>query len=300
MEAENIYGIKDNRSLSKKTSDFINSNDIMSNVVFVLMLLVICIIIFNMCIELFLYIMMPTNSPHLIDGMVDTKDSEMKIIQDPSKSNSKTILISNNESEGLEFTWSWWIYVDDLDYRRGELKNVFVKGDNLYTNNSNEEQKQYNGVDHMINGPGVYLTPFENKLLFAFNTYDNVIEQFEIDNIPMNKWLNVIIRCEQRTIDVFINSAFAKRYKLKSLPKQNYNNVYIGKNGGFAGYVSNLWYYNYALGTKAINSLYRMGASTNILNDRSKETKGSGGGTTQSGLFGNFRNNFLSFRWFIE
>jgi hypothetical protein len=307
MESTNIYGIKQQSNLSKSANDFIQSNDMVSNVIFILVLLVVSIILFNIIMKTFLHYLLPTNSPHLIDGMVDTKDSEVKIVQDPNISTSKTILMSNNEDKGLEFTWSFWIYIDELDYKRGELKNVFVKGDNIYKNSSDANKYQeddYEGdvddyvndeLNNNINSPGVYLTPFDNKLLFVFNTFDSLIEKFEIGNIPMNKWVNVVIRCENKTIDVFLNSTFTKRHVLTSLPKQNYNNVYIGKNGGFAGFVSDLWYFNHSLGTQEISKLYKNGASTNLLNDKTKKASGS---DSVSGLMNNYKLNWLSFRWF--
>lgn len=300
MESTNIYGIKPQSSFSKSANDFIQSNDMVGNVIFILGLLVIGIIIFNIIMKTFLYILLPTNSPHLIDGMVDTKDSETKIIQDPKKNASKTILISNNEDRGLEFTWSFWVYIDDLDYRRGELKNVFVKGDNIYKNS--RDANKYNSNDdyldeelnNNINSPGVYLTPYDNKLLFVFNTFESLVEKFEIGNIPMNKWVNMIIRCENKTIDVFLNSTFTKRHILNSLPRQNYNNVYIGKNGGFAGFVSNLWYFNHALGTQEISNIYKGGANTNLLNDNTKKASNA---DPNPGLMSNYKLHWLSFRW---
>lgn len=304
MESTNIYGIKQETNLSKNASEFIRSNDMVSNLIFILILLVVGIIIFNICMKIFLNRLLPNNNPHLIDGMVDTKDSEMKIVQDPKKSSSKTIMVSNNEDKGLEFTWSFWIYIDELDYRRGELKNVFVKGDNIYKTGNDVNEYDIDDNDYVdeelnntINSPGVYLTPYDNRLLFVFNTFDSVIEKFEVGNIPMNKWVNIIIRAENRTIDLFINSAFSKRHVLSGLPRQNYNNVYIGKNGGFAGFVSNLWYYNYALGTQEITNIYRKGANTNLINNKSTKASGSESASSSSG---SFKNNWLSFRWFSK
>ena len=301
MESTNIYGIKPQSSFSKSANDFIQSNDMVGNVIFILGLLVIGIIIFNIIMKTFLYILLPTNSPHLIDGMVDTKDSETKITQDPAKNASKTILISNNEDRGLEFTWSFWVYIDDLDYRRGELKNVFVKGDNIYKNSRDANKYNSNNDDYLdeelnnnINSTGVYLTPYDNKLLFVFNTFESLVEKFEIGNIPMNKWVNIIIRCENKTIDVFLNSTFTKRYILNSLHKQNYNNVYIGKNGGFAGFVSNLWYFNHALGTQEISNIYKGGANTNLLNDKTSKASNA---DPNPGLMSNYKLHWLSFRW---
>lgn len=304
MESTNIYGIKPQSSFSKSASDFIQSNDMVGNVIFVIGLLVIGIIIFNIIMKTFLYILLPTNKSQLIDGMVDTKDSETKITQDPKKNTSKTILVSNNEERGLEFTWSLWVYIDDLDYRRGELKNVFVKGDNIYKNSRDANKYESNNDDYLdeelnnnINSPGLYLTPYDNKLLFVFNTFESLVEKFEIGNIPMNKWVNVIIRCENKTIDVFLNSTFTKRYILNSLPKQNYNNVYIGKNGGFAGFVSNLWYFNHAIGTQEISNIYKGGANTNLLNNKTSKASNA---DPNSGLMSNSKLNWLSFRWSLN
>jgi len=297
MEATNVYGIK--KSMSQQASEFVNSNDMVTNVVFILILLVVGVLLFNYIISLVLYFKYPSNSPHLIDGMVDTKDAEMKITQNPHDSSAKTILISENEDKGLEFSWSFWIYLEDLDYRRGELKNVFVKGDNLYQAQKDEDgvPVEIDDINNIINSPGVYLTPYDNKMMFVFNTYDKVIEKFEVDNIPMKKWVNVIIKCENKTIDIFMNTAFVKRYKLSSLPRQNYNNVYIGKNKGFAGYVSNLWYFNYGLGTREIGNIYRDGANTELLNKKPATLTNQFG---EKGILGSFKMNFLSFRWFFQ
>lgn len=297
MEAQNVYGIK--KSMSQQASEFVSSNDMVTNVIFILILLVVGVLLFNYILSLILHFKNPNNSPHLIDGMVDTKDAEMKIMQNPHDSSAKTILISENEDKGLEFSWSFWIYVEDLDYRRGELKNVFVKGDNIYQLQKNEDGTpvEIDEINNTINSPGVYLTPHDNRLLFVFNTYDRVIEKFEVDNIPMKKWVNVVMRCENRTIDIFMNTSFVKRYKLSSLPRQNYNNVYIGKNKGFSGYVSNLWYFNYGLGTREISNIYRDGANTTLLNKKQNSLTSQ---FSQKGILGSFKMNFLSFRWFFQ
>ena len=93
-----------------------------------------------------------------------------------------------------------------------------------------------------------------------------------------------------------MNTAFVTRHVLSSLPKQNYNNVYIGKNGGFAGFVSNLWYYNHAVGTKTINDIYYKGANKNLLNNKVKDATGG----SEEGWFSSYKINWLSFRWFSQ
>jgi hypothetical protein len=106
-----------------------------------------------------------------------------------------------------------------------------------------------------------------------------------IPSIPHNKWLNVLIRCKQTLIDVYINGQIAKSVVLPSIPKQNYGNVFVAPNGGFDGYISNLWYYDYALNPIEISGLVSQGPNTKMI------------GTNDAM---NSRNtNYLSLRWFF-
>ena len=41
--------------------------------------------------------------------------------------------------------------------------------------------------------------------------------------------------------------------------------VYVGMNGGFAGNISNLWYYDHALGTSMIEKIASDGPNLNII-----------------------------------
>jgi len=298
MDSQNIYGVQPQKSIIQSTTEYFNTNDMMGNVIFLIMILLVFIILFMMLSTFFMHILAPSRTPHMIDGMVNAM-KEYKISQDPKNASSKTIFVSENRTGGLEFTWSYWMFIEDLDYRKGDLKNVFIKGDNKYVNDKDkyesEETLYEDQVKELINGPGVYLTPFENKLMFVFNTYDNVVESFEVGNLPMQKWFNVVIRCENKKVDVFVNGSFAKRHTLKSLPRQNYNDVYIGKDGGFSGYVSNLWYYDHALGTKAIEDIYTGGVNINMIGGNSNSyNKGE-----SIEIDGGYKRNFLSFRWEI-
>ena len=116
------------------------------------------------------------------------------------------------------------------------------------------------------------------------NTFNVINERITIPNIPLNKWLNVIIRCENTNLDIYINGFVAKSHVLSGVPKQNYGDVYLGMNGGFSGYISNLWYYNYALGVSAIQKIVQKGPNTTLV--------GSGGKMGKN-------NNYLSLRWYF-
>ena len=111
------------------------------------------------------------------------------------------------------------------------------------------------------------------------------VKEIEVPNIPINKWVNVIIRCHTTSLDVYVNGTLARSIELSGVPKQNYGNVYVAMNGGFDGYISNLWYYNYALGTAAIQQLVAKGPDTTIAGNDGINVKNS---------------KYLSMRWFFD
>ena len=264
------------------TQDFLNSNSLIAQVAFLLLVLFVFIILLRLGISLLGYFLSPSNNPKLINGMVDAKQL-IVIPQDPSSEGSITINRSVNANEGIEFTWSVWIFIDDLTYNSGKYRCVFYKG-NDYAKNPNATNEDSQGLNFPNNAPGLYIAPNTNSLVVMMNTFNVINEEIVIDDIPLNKWVNVIIRCQNNTLDVYINGTIIKSHHLHGVPKQNYGDVYIAPNGGFSGYISNLWYYNYALGTLEISKLSNKGPNTYM--------RGS------NGL--NIKNpNYLSLRWFF-
>jgi len=263
------------------TTEFLNSNSLVAKIAFLLLVLFVFIILLRLGITLLGYFFSPSNNTQLINGMVDAKQL-IVIPQDPSSEGSVTINRSVNANEGIEFTWSVWIYINDLTYNSGQYRCVFYKG-NDYARNPNNNNQDTQGLNFPNNAPGLYVAPNSNSLIIMMNTFNVINEEIQIDNIPLNKWVNVIIRCQNNTIDVYINGTIIKSHNLHGVPKQNYGDVYIAPNGGFSGYISNLWYYDYALGTNEINKIASKGANTNL--------KGN------NGL--NIKTNYLSLRWFF-
>ena len=106
--------------------------------------------------------------------MKDGKDPVV-IPQDPSNKNSIPILRSVNQRDGIEFTWSVWLYIKDIK-PEGQVKHIFHKGNSGITNNSEHEHVQ-DGMNFPNNGPGMYIDSGKNELIVvtrsttsAFNT----------------------------------------------------------------------------------------------------------------------------------
>jgi len=256
-------------------ADFLNSNTLVSKFVFLLIVIFAFIILLRVGISVLAYFFAPSNSPKLINGMVDAKQSII-FPQDPADKGAVTIYRSINANDGLEFTWSVWIFINNLQYLENQYKHIFYKG------NSNLAE---NGLNFPNNAPGLYLAPNSNTLVVIMNTFNVINEEIKIPDIPLNKWVNVIVRCQNRTLDVFINGTITRSLELTGVPKQNYGDVYVAMNGGFDGYISNLWYYNYALGTAGVQRIIEKGPNTKMVGSDGINIK---------------KSNYLSLRWFFN
>lgn len=261
------------------TQDFLNSNSVVAQIAFLLLVVFVFMILLRLGISLLGYFLGPDSTPKLVDGMVDAKQL-IVIPQDPDTSGAITITRSVNATEGIEFTWSVWIYIDDLTYNSGKYRCVFYKGNDFAKNPDAEVQ----GLNFPNNAPGLYIAPNTNSLVVLMNTFNVINEEIHIDNIPINNWVNVIIRCQNDTLDVYINGTIIKSHQLHGVPRQNYGDVYVAPNGGFSGYISNLWYYNYALGTTEISKLTSKGPDTTM---------------KESGNLKLNKTDYLSLRWFF-
>jgi len=62
-----------------------------------------------------------------------------------------------------------------------------------------------------------------------------------------------------------VNGVISNRIVLNNVIKQNYEDVHIGKNGGFNGKLSNLRYYREALTVFEINSIVKNGPNLSIV-----------------------------------
>ncbi len=274
--AGSFDSFKNNKAVSG-TKEFLESNSLVAKVAFLLLILVVFVVGIRMASSLLAWIFSFNKSPYLFKGMVDAKTMQI-IPQDPNDSNAVTVIRSDNQQTGIEFTYSVWLFIDDLVYQQGQYKHVFHKGndDINYTNKPI-------GMNEPNNAPGLYIAPNTNALVVVMNTFNNINERVTIDNIPINKWVCVQIRVENHQLDTYINGKLAKRLIMKGVPKQNYGDVHVAMNGGFSGYMSDLRYFNSGLGTAQIQRIVDAGPNLEM----------TGNSLTDS------VPKYLSLRWFF-
>jgi hypothetical protein len=213
----------------------------------------------------------------LVNGLIDATESRV-ITQDPGIKGSIPITRSVNQDGGIEYTWSVWFFIRDPGTAAdiGQLKHIFHKGDNVARAPSSSNDPIFKKVGSNVS-PGVFFevtnvpttgNPNKNTqtvtLKIAMNKYDKTggtMDVINIETIPVRKWISLIIKTRNATVDVYINGQLTKRQTLKGIPHQNYGNVHVAQDGGFSGNISDLQYFNYAIGTSELQEIVNRGPS---------------------------------------
>ena len=94
-------------------NDLLDSDSLVLKIAFLLLVVFAFVVLLRLGVTIIGYIFKANESPHLIDGMVDA--TQMLVYQqDPSNNNSVTIYRSVNANNGIEFSWSVWIFINNL------------------------------------------------------------------------------------------------------------------------------------------------------------------------------------------
>ena len=264
------------------SSEFLNSNSMVAKFSFLILVLLGFIILLRLGISIMSVFLTPDSKPMLVNGLIDATESKI-ITQDPAIKGSIPITRSVNQDGGIENTWSVWFFIRDVSAMADtDLKHIFYKGDNVSPDSTSTDIITKNIGPNA--SPGVFFIKTAStggsvnvsqiKLKIAmnkFNTSGGSRDTIDIDNIPIRKWINLIIKTRNTTVDVYINGQLTKRQTMKGIPAQNYGNVYVAQKGGFAGNISDLQYFNYAAGTSEIQDIVTRGPNLST-NDESLKT----------------------------
>merc|ERR1711934_260316 len=193
--------------------------------------------------------------------------SAHKLLINQPRDATKRLVISGKQlpkfDEGYEYTYSFWIFISDWQYKYGHPKPILYKGDK----------------EGMHANPCVWLYPKENKLMVRFDnyTYGNqrltpekmnpikypeILEKdyvCDVENIPLQKWVHVGVVLWNRTTDVYIDGKLVRSCILPGVPRINNEKLYVTPQGGFHGNISRLLVVNKAYNPYAIYNEYLKG-----------------------------------------
>jgi hypothetical protein len=248
------------KSILNAGSEFLDSNGLLARFAFIFFVLIVFMMVMKVCLAILGYFMSPYSNPYVVRGLLDGSESAI-IIQSTSDLNSVPILRSNDRYKGMEYTWSIWLKLKPSSSTDGNYRNIFVKGDAKFAPNG----------FNLLNGPGLYVQDVSNNSIHEYKliviqdhngSSTDRHDEIDISSIPQNKWCHVAIRLQNMVMDIYMNGTIVKRHTMTAAPTQNYNNVTVHGNSGFAGSSSNLRYYSYALNVFEINNIIMFGPDT--------------------------------------
>jgi len=159
--------------------------------------------------------------------------AKQKVVISPKeifKNNNNIVFKGNTFNKGSGWSISFWIYINDWNYRYKNFKNIVVWKDNCYI-----------GLTEKINNLIIEVPVYNISL-------DNKIEKINFGSIPLQKWINIVTILDGRNLDLHINGKLYKSKYLSNVPKQSTNSdLQICSDGGFDGYICRFMLYNYII-----------------------------------------------------
>lgn len=220
------------------------------------------------------------------------KDNNEILSSPQSAKNKYTIKGEELKKSDGPIGLSCWIYIDNWNYEYGTEKTI-IESDNIYFPNitlgaykndlnvSVSVYEETGGVsysdDQLIfeleNNGGTYTAgagiECSNNMI-TMNDSETVVpcpsggapQTVTIQNINIQKWVNVVTTFNNRTLDVYINGKL-----VKSTPFNNIiingsgyeDDVSITPNKGFGGFISKVQYFPYFITPAKAWSIYRGG-----------------------------------------
>jgi hypothetical protein len=212
------------------------------------------------------------NRTDLLPNTYNIEDKSINLPQNPNVKGAKPVHLSNNERTGIEFSYSFYINVHPSTFKQElGLLHIFHKG----------FSQQF-----PLLAPGVYMRSDTNTLRVYMNTYKTWNNYVEVENIPVSKWVHVVIVCKNNSLEIFINGNLAKKLSFEGFaPYQNYEDICcfsqrritmkkslvpsVDENGfevfgALKGMLSRLSYFSYALCYAEIQQLMNEGPSSKM------------------------------------
>jgi len=173
-----------------------------------------------------------------------------------------SMLPGNKES--LDFTFSIWIYVKSWQYKYGEKKIIY--------------RRTGKGGPSMVS-PELSLGEATNDLLIrmSINSPEPSLgivdgKDWKINNIPIQKWCNIIISTNNRAVDTYIDGKLVNTHVLAGVPAMNESEfalspIELTPDKGFSGQTSKFKYFSRTISPREAYEIYREGPGGSWLND---------------------------------
>ena len=198
--------------------------------------------------------------------------------QTMQKIEASNLASSSSAGATSNYSYSIWFYIDDWNVKYGEPKVVFGR--------------MASEVDKTQPCPLVSLAPLENNIIVALAIYPGLdtapiegdattststststtdstvvsIHKCMVANVPIQKWVNLLISTYGRTLDIYIDGKLVRTCVLPGVARiESSTPVYITPNGGFSGWTAKFQYWPESCDPQKAWNIYKSGYGASML-----------------------------------
>jgi hypothetical protein len=211
--------------------------------------------------------------------------SDANTLSNLSSGTTMQTITANNLAKGdvansSNFTYSIWFYINDWNYKYNNNKVLFGRMGGL----SDSIGTSVSGISGANPCPVAILGSIENNLSILLSCYPGsdvvpstdqvvnsdgtIVHTCTVSNIPIQKWVNLLISSYGRTLDVYLDGKLVSTCVLPGVAKINQDaSVYITPSGGFSGWTSKFQYFPNSTDPQAAWNIYKAGYGNSWLTD---------------------------------
>jgi hypothetical protein len=191
-----------------------------------------------------------------------------------SKIEYSSLATNGSNAPATNFGYSIWFYVNDWNYRYGQPKVIFGRMGGASSPGGGSSVSGLSGLDPC---PAVVLGPIENNIsvsLGCFPGHDGkpstssgstVVHTCSIANVPLQRWVNLIISVYGRSMDLYMNGKLVRTCLLPGIASVSPRApIFVTPKGGFSGWTSKLQYFPDSLNPQQAWNIYTQGYKTSI------------------------------------
>lgn len=163
-----------------------------------------------------------------------------------------------NNNNTSNYTYSTWFYIDDWNYRFGEPKIILGRLD------EDKHPSPSIGLGAISNDLTISVSCYSQDPTSGATGNDPMIHKCNVQNIPLQKWVNLIISLYGRTLDVYIDGKLVRTCVLPGVAQVNPDaDILVTPAGGFSGWTSNFQYWPNATNPQQAYNIYKAGYGGN-------------------------------------
>ena len=213
-------------------------------------------------------------------------------------SSNTNIIVAKDipQTTSSNFTLSVWFYIDNWGNEIGKEKNILFIANSPSSTTVSDLVNNLSGISTKVVKPtpasgttfpkniNIALDKYENNLFIDIECFQDragptaqpdqtIYARYKIPNVAVQKWNNLTISVDGRTLDVYLDGKLRNSFILHGLYKNYYDtttlkNIYLGNinstNLGFEGFITRVRYLSDSCNPQDAYNFYKDGINASL------------------------------------